>query len=395
MNHPSDSHSHPRLSCPGAAGRNSVSRRRFLNAVGAAGAAAAGMIASGCKVAPQRVAPAVAPGTATVKPAAPAASRPRVAVAQAMTYDRAAVRKQVRDLIDQTGGLKGIVKSGDRVAIKVNMTGGVKSGALPGIAPIDSFITHPNVVRPLVEAVKEAGAREVLLVEAAYEYASWVDWGFEELAKEMDVKLIDLNLTAPYPDFASVAVGPNAFIYPEFTFNHILEEVDVFMSVPKMKCHYAAGITLSMKNLVGLAPYRFYTLKSDDSYRSGFHGATEDVTQTRLPRVIIDLNRARPIHFALIDGIKSAQGGEGPWIGAMSAIEPHLLVAGASPLATDAVGAALMGFDATAASRTGAFVRSDNHFNIAREAGLGTNILADIDVVGAPIKDVAVKFKTA
>ncbi len=249
------------------------------------------------------------------------------------------------------------------------------------------------MVRALAEAVKEAGAREVNIVEAVYEWASYREWGYEDIAEELDLKLIDLNMTAPYKDFARTPVAGH-FIYPDFTFNHILEEADVFMSVPKMKCHYSAGITLSMKNLVGLVPARFYTARPQDNYRSGFHGSDSEVG-TRLPRVILDLNRARPIHFALIDGILSADGGEGPWVSTMAANAPHLLVAGINPLATDAVATALMGFDATSPAMQGPFVRSDNHFALAAELGLGTNKLAEIDVAGPPISDVKVKFKTA
>lgn len=70
-------------------------------------------------------------------------------------------------------------------------------------------------------------------------------------------------------------------------------------------------------------------------------------------------------------------------------------MAGVNALATDAVGTALMGFDPQAEPMTGPFVRSDNHVALAAEIGLGTNRLADIDVVGAPINDVKVTFKPA
>ena len=378
-----------------------MSRRTFL---GAMGAAAAGLVAAGCQTAgvatpPLAQTPATS-GAVTAAKSAPTAvaasgaSRPKVAVAQAMDYDRATVRKIVRDLIDQTGGLKGVVKTGDRVAIKVNLTGGVNVEPLAGVTPIESYITHPDVVRPLIEAVKEAGAREVTIVESVYENASWKLWGYEELAEDMGVKLVDLNMTGPYKDYAQTKVGDGSFIYPDFTFNHILEECDVFMSVPKMKCHYNAGVTLSMKNLVGLVPARFYRLSAQHNYRSGLHGSDTEVGN-RLPRVIVDLNRARPIHYALIDGIRTTDGGEGPWIGTMSAVDAHLLVAGVNPLATDTVATALMSFDATDKAMTGPFVRGDNHLALAAEKGLGTNVLDEIEVIGPAVNDVKVKFKTA
>ncbi|MCS7061995.1 MAG: DUF362 domain-containing protein [Anaerolineae bacterium] len=371
-----------------------VSRRTFLHVAG--GVLAAGMTSGGCQSLPDS-APAQTPAVSELARAVTPrliANRPVVAVAQAMNYEPSQVRKTVRELIDQTGGLRGVVKSGDRVAIKVNLTGGVKVRPLPGVAPVDSYVTHPNVVRPLIEAVKEAGARDVTLVEAVYENASWKEWGYEDLAAELDVKLLDLNMTDPYPDYAQVNVGEGAFIYSDFTFNHILEECDVFISVPKMKCHYSAGVTLSMKNLVGLVPARFYRLSAQHNHRSALHGHDDEVG-SRLPRVIVDLNRARPIRYALIDGVKTTDGGEGPWISTMAPVDAHLLVAGMNPLATDAVATALMGFDPTAAPMTMPFVRSDNHLALAAQMGFGTIQLNEIELRGAPIDAVKVAFKPA
>jgi uncharacterized protein (DUF362 family) len=112
----------------------------------------------------------------------------------------------------------------------------------------------------------------------------------------------------------------------------------------------------------------------------------------RLPRVIIDLNRARPVDLALIDGIKTTGGGEGPWIGTLVPVEPGVLIAGKDPVAADAVATSAMAFDPTTTRSQSPFLRSDNHLNIASELGLGINSLEEIDVVGASISDVRVPF---
>jgi len=239
---------------------------------------------------------------------ATSAATTQVAIGQASSYERGLIRQQMRDLLDELGGLGDVISAGDRVAIKVNLTGGTKVRPLPGIPAIESYVTHPEVVHALGELVRDAGARELFIVEAVYEWESYELWGYEEVAEALDATLIDLNDTRPYNDFASTPVGAGSFIYPEFTFNHILEDVDVFMSVAKMKNHWNAGVTHSVKNLIGLVPARFYRLGPKDNYRSAFHGQSNE-TKARLPRVIVDLNRARPIHFALIDGIKTTQGG--------------------------------------------------------------------------------------
>lgn len=360
-------------------------RREFL---GVMGAAALATVATACQSQLPQTPAAVA--NVAKKPA----TRPVVAIATANNYDPVTVRKQVRALLDATGGLKGIVSTNSSVAIKVNLTGGVSSRPIPGVSAIESYVTHPEVVRALGQFVLEAGAKKLYIVEAVYEDASWSTWGYRTIAESLGATLVDLNNTWPYNDFAQAPVGDGAFLYQNFNLNRVLQEVDVFMSAPKMKAHNVAGITLSMKNLFGLAPLRFYRQSEQDNYRSGFHGPAKE-TGSRVPHIIVDLNRARPIHYALIDGIKSSEGGEGPWIKGVAPIEPGLLVAGADPLATDTVGTALMGYDATTPALQEPFVHGENHFAIAAGIGLGTNRLADIDVAGPAIADVMKKFKAS
>jgi uncharacterized protein (DUF362 family) len=357
-----------------------LSRRDFLRITGVM---AASVLVNACQ--PEQAARTSQP---TGQPKA------SVAIGQARTYDRGSIESQMQMLIDQLGGLSDIVKPGDSVAIKTNLTGGLSAGRLHGISPEESFVTHPEVVRALVRQVKAAGAKDVYIVEAVYEWASYTEWGYEEIARDLDVTLIDLNESKPFADFKETAVGPNSFFYNAFIFNQILSDVDVFMSVSKMKNHFHAGVTHTMKNLYGLVPYRFYRTNDQDRYRSGFHG-TEAQIQQRLPRIIVDINRARPIHFSLIDGIKTTQGGEGPWISSLAPIEPGVLIAGKNPVATDAVATAVMGHDPTGEFPNAPFVRCDNHLNLAVQAGMGTNRLDEIEVLGAQISEVRTPFVSA
>jgi len=355
-------------------------RRDFLRITGAA---AAGLLVSRCQT--------EQPAPLTPQTLVPSGSKYPVAIGQAQTYDRTDIDKQMQMMIDQLGGLSDVVKPGDSVAIKTNLTGGVYSGRLGTIAPEESFVTHPEVVRSLVKQVKAAGAKEIFIVEAVYEWESYRDWGYEDVASDLSVNLIDLNDSKPYTDFVETAVGLGGLIYKAFIFNKILNDVDVFMSVSKMKNHYHAGITHTMKNLYGLVPYRFYRLGQQDKYRSGFHG-TEAQIKERLPSIIVDLNRTRPINFSLVDGIKTSQGGEGPWINSLAPIEPGLLIAGKNPVATDAVATAVMGHNPQGEYPESPFVRCVNHLNLAAQAGLGSNNLDDIEVLGTSIASVKTKF---
>lgn len=320
------------------------------------------------------------------------AAQTQVAVGTANSYDPGTIETVLRDMLDGIGGLGDIIGSGDRVAIKINLTGGL-GNEVPGYTPMDTFVTHPEVVRALGALVRDAGARELLIVEAVYQWGSYTQWGFEEAAKAIDATLIDLNATDPYDDFADVAVPGGGEIYETYKMNHVLHDVDAFISLAKMKCHWTCGVTHAMKNLIGLVPAQFYHLKPEHGHRSAFHGPSEETAGYRVPRIITELNRIRPIDLAIVDGVKTTEGGEGPWIGMMTPVQPGVLFAGKDPVATDAVATAAQGFDPTAAGMTVPFVRSDNHLNLAHQAGLGTHRLGEIEVTGASVEDVRYDFK--
>ena len=357
--------------CPG--NHSTITRRHFIQS---AGLAAAALVAAACS--PAGKSTSFGPTKATV------------AIAKADSYDRTLIRKQVEAMLNSIGGLQDVLAHGNRVAIKVNLTGGVGSPPLPGTSAIETYLTHPEVVRALVELLRDSGAKDVFIVEAAYEKESWPAYGYTEMAKSVNATLVDLTEAAPYKDFAETVTSTSPFIYEKLKFNPILNEIDAFVSVSKMKCHNIAGVTHTMKNLFGLVPYRFYTLNSGDKYRSEFHGTEPG---KRVPKVIMDVNRARKINLSIIDGVMTAEAGEGPWITAFTPVKANVLFAGKDPVATDSVATAAMGFDPAAEYPTPPFVNGVNHIAIAAQLGLGTNKLDEIKVVGAALSEVTKKFK--
>jgi uncharacterized protein (DUF362 family) len=252
-------------------------------------------------------------------------------------------------------------------------------------------MTHPEIIRALCELLLDAGAGKLYVVEAIFDEASYGTYGYEDITPEFSAELIDLNKYAPFKGFTSLSVGSGAFIYEDFTGNPVLEEIDAFVSVSKMKCHYEAGVTHTMKNLVGMVPAHAYRLEENHWWRSGLHGRGDEVKK-RLPKVIVDLNRARPISLAVIDGIMTAEGGEVPR-GSFNPVTPGVLLVGKNSVATDAVATAVMGFDPQSEAPNTPFLRGDNHLNIAKNMGLGSNNLDEIKVVGETVEAVKYQFK--
>ena len=328
-------------------------------------------------------------------PTKPVSTSTKVAVGKVQSYDRGMIRNTLRDMVDSLGGFSDVVSKGDRVAIKTNLTGGLGSAGGTKLSPVNAYLTHPEVVQVLGELVLDAGASELLIVEAVYEWNSYVVWGYEQLAANLGATLIDLNGTSPYETYVTAGVPGGSEFYDGYFFNNVLQDIDVFMSVSKMKCHWNAGVTHTMKNLFGIVPAQFYRLSEQHNHRSGFHGPNEETAGYRVPRIIVELNKARPVHFSLIDGITTVDGGEGPWLPTFGTemLQPGILIAGKNPVATDAVATAAQGFDPTASAMTVPFVRGDNHIALAHAAGLGTNRLDEIEVLGHAIDDVKMDFR--
>ena len=128
--------------------------------------------------------------------------------------------------------------------------------------------------------------------------------------------------------------------------------------------------------------------------RSAFHDSGNGVG-TRLANVIVDLNRARSIDLGVVDGIRTVQGGEATWVKGVAPIAPGVVIAGKNPVCVDAVATAVMDCDPSAEFPQPPFIRSKNHLNLARQMGLGTNRLGQIEVVGRAVDNVKTRFHSA
>ena len=303
----------------------------------------------------------------------------KVAITKADNYERTFIRGKVEYLFEQINGITDIVKPGNKVAIKINLTGGGSS------CPYNMW-THPEVLRAVGELVIDCGvkAENLYIVEAIWSPTSYSK-EFQDVQKSLGASLVDLNKPDPYGNFIQKEVGANYFNFSSFTVNQILSDVDVYISIPKMKQHYEAGITCSLKNQIGMVPKDYYTIPTNQGNRAALHNQTGGSSKAHLPRSICDLNSARPVNLAVIDGIMNARGGEGTWNPTFQVWEDHVLLAGKDPVATDSVCAYFMGIDPGAEQiplpnpDNG---ECDNHLYLLNQLGFGTNKMTEIEIVG-------------
>ena len=347
----------------------------------------------------------------TVKPA-PVSP---VAIAKAPTYDNNEVTSALATMFDELGGIENLVRN-KTVTMKLNLTN-APNQRLNGLSPSLTHWVHPAVCGAATYLFGKAGAKRIRIVESEYnslepleDFVTKGDWdvkAIQNAAKNVEFEnTINLGLGKKY---SRLPVGAGAYMFPAWDMNHSYEETDVFVSIGKMKNHSITGITLSMKNLFGCLPSSIYggdagENEPNESARNirvavGHNGNRPPSKSSpgeinfganhdpgyRMPRIIVDLVAARPIHLAIIDGIQAMAGGEVPRAG-MPRTSPGVLLAGFNPVCTDTVGAAVMGYNPRAARGEPGFPRGDNTFALGEQRGLGSTDLTRIEVRGVPIE---------
>ncbi|HVO13495.1 MAG TPA: DUF362 domain-containing protein [Vicinamibacteria bacterium] len=325
----------------------------------------------------------------------------------------------LREALQLLGGVGALVR-GKTVTIKVNMTGWPMQ-PLFGRSPGESYVTNGELAFALADIFIENGATRIRIVDSEAAALPLEDvlaaagWDVSALQALPNLEMENTRNLGQGSRYATLAVPDGGRIFSSFEVNHSYADTDVFVSLCKMKEHAtAAGLTLSMKNLFGITPNSLYGLggPAEDNlgYRGPIHGQAEGWTRllpgekpgfetqpvgVRVPRTIVDENLARPVHLAVVDGVRTIRGGEGWWNTGIAAIDPGVIVAGWNPVATDAVAAAVMGFDPRAPNGTTPFENRENHLLIAEQAGLGTADLTRIEVRGAAIADVRTPFRAS
>jgi uncharacterized protein (DUF362 family) len=209
--------------------------------------------------------------------------------------------------------------TGKRVLLKPNLVEFDPNGVIN---------THPAVVEAAIDAFKTLGARQVIVAEGPghrrdNEYLLSAS-GLYDVVKEHHVSYVDLNtdevrLTQLKSSFTNL----KELYLPEALFN-----ADLLVSIPKLKTHHWAGVTLSMKNMFGVVPGAVYGWPKNALHWAGIVGS------------IVDINSSLPIpRFAIVDGIVGMEG-DGPLQGQQK--NSGVLILGDDLVAVDATAARLM-----------------------------------------------------
>lgn len=238
----------------------------------------------------------------------------------------------VRAAVAALGGMARFVKRDALVVVKPNV--------LTGRPPEYAVTTNPHVVAAIVSMCLDAGARDVVVLDRPTSEArpSFETAGLITAVEQAGGRVKFLSDR----NFETVTI-PDGRILTSWPLCTDVFEADTFINVPIAKTHGMAGLTLAMKNLMGIMGGDRGTMHQDFDHR------------------IVDLNTLVRPHLVVLDAYRMLVR-NGPTGGDLNDVRvAKTVVAGTSQVAVDAFGATLFGWEP---ARLG-------YLRVAEERGLG------------------------
>jgi uncharacterized protein (DUF362 family) len=199
---------------------------------------------------------------------------------------------------------------------------------LVGLDPLGVVNTHPAVLAACRECFLSLGAAQVLIGDGPA-----MDRDTEAIVESVRLReyigqlarcFVDMNVD----DVERVILKTHASRLNELYLPKTALGVDFLVSMPKLKTHHWAGVTLSLKNMFGIVPGSCYGWPKNVLHWAG------------IDRAILDINAAARPDFAIVDGIVGMEG-NGPIQGTPKA--SGVLILGNDPVAVDATCCRVMG----------------------------------------------------
>jgi uncharacterized protein (DUF362 family) len=173
--------------------------------------------------------------------------------------------------IESFGGMKAFVKKGQTVVLKPNIGWDVSAERAGN--------TNPLLVKQIIKHCFNAGAKDVYVFDHTCDdwKRSYSDSGIESAVKDAGGKIVSGASEGYYHD-VEVKAGStlkNAKVH------ELILNSDVFINVPILKHHGSAGITIGMKNLMGIVWDRGFW------HQNGLHQCIADFASYRKPTLTI------------------------------------------------------------------------------------------------------------
>ena len=253
----------------------------------------------------------------------------------------------VSKVLAPLGGINSLVKKNEKVVIKPNIAW--------DRTPEQGANTHPEVVKSLVTLCLEAGASQVMVFDRPVneERRCYANSGIKAAVESIG----DRRVICPYIDqrkFIPVRINKGKSI-TEWEFYQDALEADCYINVPVAKQHGASGLSLGLKNIMGII------------------GGRRGLIHLSLGQRIADLNTVIKPRLTLIDATRILFR-NGPSGGSLNDVKVlNTLIASRDTVAADAYATTFFQMEPEAVDSTRA----------AYQLGLGEMDLKKIKIIRA------------
>lgn len=281
----------------------------------------------------------------------------KVAVVKCKGYDFERVKDALRKSLELIGGLKSVVKRGDKVLLKGNI--GTPS------PPEQASTTHPVLIKVIIQLVREVDGIPIFgdspIIERITDETFEIS-GHAKVAYEEGLKVIAFN------SFEKIEI-PKGKQIKEVYFSKDVLNADVVISMPKLKTHILTYYTGAIKNMFGALQKKS---------RMNIHKSFTKVMP--FSEAIVDVFTIRKPDLAIMDGVLAMED-LGPSHG--QAKEAGVIISSTDSVALDSVAASIIGYNPMdIPTIKDAYMRD-----------LGKGNLEEIEVLGEQIDEVKVNFK--
>jgi len=212
----------------------------------------------------------------------------------------------VKAAVDILGGIDKFVKNGETVCIKPNISfaANADSGAT----------TSSEITKQVVQLCLEAGAAKIIIIDHTIQDSVLcvAKSGIEEAV--VDKKKVSIFTPTKERQFVEVEV-PKGKELKSIKIPKVIQTADKLINLPTAKSHVATGVSLGLKNLMGLIWDRGY------------------LHQMNLHQAIAELATVIKPNLTMIDATRALTSG-GPG-GPGSTVELNMVIAGTDVVAVD------------------------------------------------------------
>jgi uncharacterized protein (DUF362 family) len=261
--------------------------------------------------------------------------------------------------IEAAGGLASIITDGDTVMLKPNLVS--ENGKVP---EVNGVTTDYRIVAAVARIVRELNPNGAIIVfeGTARKSTTTLYRGFrytESRMPEVDAFIGLEDVCGDDGDYNSpqlvcASLPDSLSLYPDskkpnrdrpIYFAKMFYNADVLISLPCLKNHESAAVTVGIKNTaIGCTPPSIYSHRPNAA--SYNQRGIIDHSHPNMHKWLHDFYMCRPSDFVVVDGLQGMQHGPGGGsTPSNNAQNMRVIMASNDLVANDAIGALLMGID--------------------------------------------------